>query len=244
MLDARLGADAQEEITPGEAVAGMILNGLGFAHRPLAFTPQCVAKRPLELWLREGVRAEMFNRFTLGRTLDQVHTSGCDLLCSAMALAVCAHAGLDLRFNHLDTTSFALTGEYVPDSDEHAMTITPGDAKDHRPDVKQAVLALMVSHDGGVPCVRKSWDGHASDTQMCQARAAALITTLPRSSTPRSLVADAKLYHEANAASLSPLGFITRIPHTLKRVSQAITQALTWDRWHSLDATTRDHRLE
>ena len=36
MIDARLGADAQEDITPGEAVAGMILNGLGFANRPLS----------------------------------------------------------------------------------------------------------------------------------------------------------------------------------------------------------------
>jgi transposase len=132
----------------------------------------------------------------------------------------------------------------VPDSDEQAMTITHGYSKDHRPDLKQAVLELMVSQDGGVPFVSKSWDGNASDTQIFQERAEALITTLQHSSTPRYLVADAKLYHEANAASLSQLSFITRIPHTLKRVSQAITQALTWDRWHSLDARTRYHRLE
>jgi transposase len=92
--------------------------------------------------------------------------------------------------------------------------------------------------------VSKSWDGNASDTQIFQERAEALITTLQRSSTPRYLVADATLYHEANAASLSQLGFITRIPQTLTRVSQAITQALSWDRWHRLDATTRYHRLE
>jgi len=39
MINARLIPDAQEVITPGEAVAGMILNGLGFAHRPLSLTP-------------------------------------------------------------------------------------------------------------------------------------------------------------------------------------------------------------
>jgi transposase len=244
MIDARLGADAQEDITPGEAVAGMILNGLGFANRPLSLTPQFFAKTPLDLLFHEGVRAEMFNRFKLGRTLDKVHTYGCDVLFSEMALAVCAHEGLDLRFNHLDTTSFALTGAYVPDSDEQAITITHGYSKDHRPDLKQAVLELMVSQDGGVPFVSKSWDGNASDTQIFQERAEALITTLQRSSMPRYLVADAKLYHEANAASLSQLSFITRIPHTRKRVSQAITQALTWDRWHSLDATTHYHRME
>jgi hypothetical protein len=39
MINARLIPDAQAMITPGEAVAGMILNGLGFAHRPLSLTP-------------------------------------------------------------------------------------------------------------------------------------------------------------------------------------------------------------
>ena len=34
MIDTRIVPDEQEEITPGEAVAGMILNGLGFANRP------------------------------------------------------------------------------------------------------------------------------------------------------------------------------------------------------------------
>jgi uncharacterized protein DUF4277 len=39
MIDARIVPDEQEEITPGEAVAGMILNGLGFANRPLSEPP-------------------------------------------------------------------------------------------------------------------------------------------------------------------------------------------------------------
>ena len=44
MLDARLGLHDQEEITAGEAVAGMILNGLGFSDRPLTLTPQFFGK--------------------------------------------------------------------------------------------------------------------------------------------------------------------------------------------------------
>jgi len=35
MIDARLVPDEQEGITPGEAVAGMILNGWGFAIAPV-----------------------------------------------------------------------------------------------------------------------------------------------------------------------------------------------------------------
>jgi transposase len=244
MINARLVPDSQEDITPGEAVAGMILNGLGFANRPLSLTPQFFTNKPLDLLFRPGVRADMFNRFKLGRTLDEVHAYGCDLLFSELALAVCAQEGLDRRFNHLDTTSFALTGAYMPDSDEQAITITYGHSKDHRPDLKQAVLELMVSQDGGVPFVSKSWDGNASDTAIFQERAAALLTTLQRSPTPRYLVADSKLYNEDNAANLLALGFITRIPNTLTLVAQVITQALRWDTWQRLDATTRYQRVE
>src|SRR6266511_3319686 len=71
MINARLVPDAQEVMTPGEAVAGMILNGLGFANRPLSLTPQFFANKPLDLLFRDGIRADMFNRFKLGRTLDE-----------------------------------------------------------------------------------------------------------------------------------------------------------------------------
>ena len=244
MLDARLGLHDQEEITAGEAVAGMILNGLGFSDRPLTLTPQFFANKPLVLLFREGVDAEMFNRFKLGRSLDEVSSYGCDLLLSELALAVCAQEGIAQRFNHLDTTSFSLTGAYIPDSDEHAIAITYGYAKDHRPDLKQAVLELMVSQDGGVPLLSKSWDGNTSDIEIFQRRAQALLETLKNSPSPRYLVADSKLYHEGNAAHLKSLGFITRIPQTLKVVSQVIRQALEMDTWQRLDEQTGYQRLE
>jgi transposase len=244
MSDARLVPDEQEVLTPGEAVAGMILNGLGFSNRPLSLTPQFFANKPLDLLFREGVHAELFNRFKLGRTLEEVSAYGCDLLFSELALAVCGQEGIDQRFNHLDTTSFSLTGDYVPESDEQAITITHGYSKDHRPDLKQAVLELMVAQDGGVPLVSKSWDGNTSDTQIFQERAKALMATFQHSPTPRYLVADSKLYNEDNAATLKTLGFITRIPNTLKLVVQVITQVLRWDTWHRLDDTTRYQRIE
>ena len=193
MIDARLVPDEQEGITPGEAVAGMALNGLGFANRPLSLTPQFFTNKPLNLLLREEMRAEMFNRCKLGRTLDEVHAYGCDLLFSELALAVCVQEGIDQRFHHLDTTSLSLSGASVPESDEQAIPITHGYAKDHRPDLQHAVLELLVSHDGGVPMVSKRWDGHASDTQIFQERAAALLTAFAQAPTPRSLVAEAKL---------------------------------------------------
>lgn len=244
MLNARLVPNEQEEITPGEAMAGLILNGLGFAPRPLSLPPQFFAHKPLDLLFRGGVRAEMLNRFQLGRTLDEVSAYGCDLLCSELALPVCVQEGIELRFHPLDTTSVSLSGDYVPERDEQAMTMTHDYSKDYRPDLNQAVLELLVSQDGGVPLVSNSWEGHASDTQIFQERAKALLATLQRSPTPRYLVADAKVYNEDNAANLRQRGFLTRIPGTLKLVAQVLTQALTWDTWQRLEDTTRYERIE
>jgi len=244
IIDARLTPDEQEAITPGEAIKGMILNGLGFANRPLSLTPQFFANKPLDLLFRPGVEAAMFNRFKLGRTLDEVDTYGCELFFSEIALAVCQQEAIDQRLNHLDTTRFALSGEYSPESDEQAIAITHGSSKDHRPDLKQAVLELMVSQDGGVPLASKSWDGNAADTQIFQDRAEALLLTFQGSPTPRYLIADSKLYSEDNAAQLKQLGFITRIPGTRKLVSQVISQALRGATWQPIDDATRYQRLE
>ena len=104
MIDERIPPDPEEAITTGEAVAGMILNGLGFSQRPPSLTPQFFANKPLERLFRAEVRAAYFNRFKLGRSLDKVFAYGCDTLFSELSLAVCQQEGVDRRFRHVDTT--------------------------------------------------------------------------------------------------------------------------------------------
>ena len=64
---------------------------------------------------------------------------GGDLLLSELALAGCAQARSEPRFQHLDTTSFALSGHDGSESDKQAIAITHGYSKDHRPDLQQVV---------------------------------------------------------------------------------------------------------
>jgi len=244
LIDARLVPEEQEASTPGAAVAGMILKGLGFANRPLSLTPPFFPNQPLDVLWCPGVRAAMCHRLTRGRTLDAGHAYGGALLVSALALAGWAQARLTPRCPHLDTTSFARRGDEVPESDAPAMCLTHGSATAHRPDLPQAVCARLVSHEGGVPLVSKRWAGKTSDTQIVQARAEAWLAAVARSPTPRYLVADAPLDPEDPAAPLAQLGFSTRMPGTRKLVSQVLTQALQWDRWHRLDETTRSAGLE
>ena len=243
MIDGRLVPDEPERLTPGEAVAGMLLKGLGFAKRPLSFTPQLFATPPLALVVREGLAAPLGNRFKLGRTLAEASAYGCDLVCEALAWALCAHEGLERRFTHLDTPSFALTGADVPAGDAPARPMTHGYATDHRPDLQQAGLARMVSQDGGVPCVSKRWEGPTSDTQVFQPRAEALRRACKDPPTPRSLGAAATLACEAQAVPRAQRGLLTRLPATLTVVSQVMGQALQGDPGQTCDDNTRAQPL-
>ena len=237
LIDSRIESDQQEEITTGEAISGMILNGLGFSDRPMSLTPQFFKNKPLDVLFRPGLVASHFNRFKLGRSLDKVFGYGCDVLFSEISLYVCRQEGVDLRFHSLDTTTFSLTGTYVPDSDESAIRIVRGYSKDHRPDLKQVVLETIVSQNGGIPLMCKSWDGNTSDTKIFEARAADLIMQFQDADAPRYLVADAKLYTKDNAPNLSRLSFITRIPETIKTVGQVIKQAWDLDAWQVIDGS-------
>jgi transposase len=80
LIDSRIPSDTREEISCGEAIAGMIINGLGFSDRPLTLTPPFFENKALSNLFRQGVSAESFNRFKLGRALDDCHAYGCDLL--------------------------------------------------------------------------------------------------------------------------------------------------------------------
>ena len=72
-IDSHFKQDDKENISTGEAIAGMIINGLGFTQRPMTLTPQFFENKPLDILFRDGVSASHFNRFKLGRTLDDVH---------------------------------------------------------------------------------------------------------------------------------------------------------------------------
>jgi transposase len=184
-IDARLQPDDQEAIPPGEAVKGMMRHGLGFAPRPWSLSPQCLANKPLDLLLRPDLKGARFHRCKRGRTLEEVNPYGSDRLLSEIALVVCRQEAIDQRFNHRDTTSCSRTGDEVSESAQQAMAITPGASKDPRPDLQQAVWALMGAQDGGVPWMSKPWDGKAADSQSVQDRATALLSTCAQAPPPR-----------------------------------------------------------
>ncbi|WDE08121.1 DUF4277 domain-containing protein [Thalassomonas viridans] len=48
LIDQHFPQDEKQEITPGEAVKDMLINGQGFSNRPLSLTPQFFTNLPME----------------------------------------------------------------------------------------------------------------------------------------------------------------------------------------------------
>jgi len=249
LIDQQIHQDEQQEITTGEAVKGMIMNGLGFSNRPLSLSPQFFTNLPMEHLFRVGVKASHFNRHKLGRTLDQCYDYGTSQLFSLISEKACRQAQVNTVFQSLDTTSYSLSGDYestMEDEDSTAIRITHGYSKDSRPDLKQVVQEVIVSQDGGVPLACKVWDGNASDNKIFKARTKALIESFKSSSMPQYLVADSKLYHKDNAEFLSQVQFITLVPSTINLEKETISQAITSDNWTGIDDNYRyqSHLIE
>ena len=232
LIDKNIEPDDREDLTTGEAIAAMIINGLGFSDRPMSLIPEFFENKPLDKLIRAGIKSEQLNRFKLGRSLDKVSEYGCDLLFNKIGYEVCINNGIDMKFTSLDTTNFSLEGKYLSDIDKQEIEITYGYSKAKRPDLKQVVLELMVSQDGGIPFISKSWSGNSSDNEIFETRAKEIINSAKMSKS--YTIADSKLYSKDNAENLKYLKFITRIPGVLKEENKLIENALN-NEWLELN---------
>ena len=125
------GQDAQshERGGVGTATVAMILTGLGFSNRRLYLVPQFFANTPLERLLGPGITAEDLNDECLGRALDWLYAHDPTTLFAGIALRARRAFGIRAHQVPVDTTSFAVTGEYVTeleDLDGQTIAVTDG----------------------------------------------------------------------------------------------------------------------
>ena len=152
-LDAQ-DEQSHERVGVGTATVAMILNGLGFSNRQLYLVPQYFADKPVERLLGPGITAADLNDDCLGRTLDWLYAHDPTTLFAGIAAQARRVFGIRARQVHVDTTSFSVSGAYVPEEgDLHATTIaiTYGYSRDRRADLKQWMLARAFTHEGDVP---------------------------------------------------------------------------------------------
>src|SRR5580692_6414616 len=70
LIDQKIGSDNQQNVSTGEAVAAMVMNGLGFVSRPLSLTPQFFETKALDILFSRELDPADLNRHRLGRALD------------------------------------------------------------------------------------------------------------------------------------------------------------------------------
>src|SRR3974377_756260 len=121
------------------------------------------ATKPVEHLLGAGITAEMLHDDCLGRTLDWLYDRDPTTLFAGIARQARQRFGIAARQVHVDTTSFAVTGEYDAEADAQAIAVTYGYSRAHRADLKQWMLALATSRQGDVPLFCRALDGNASD---------------------------------------------------------------------------------
>jgi transposase len=226
-LDALAGPN-QQQVSIGTATVAMILNGLGFSNRRLYLVSQFFATKPVEHLLGAGITAEMLHDDCLGRTLDWLHAHDPTALFAGIARQARQRFGIPARQVHVDTTSFAVTGEYEPDLDAHTIAVTYGYSRDHRADLKQWMLALATTRAGDVPLFCQALDGNASDKVSLVATVEALAQQLRGDLEEAPIfVADSGVYSAENVARLSAAGvrWISRVPETSTEARAALEVA-------------------
>lgn len=216
-------------VTVGNAVKAMVLNGLGFVNQQLYLVPLFFQHKPTQRLIAPGIEAPHLNDDTLGRALDTLYAYGVTELYSLIAATAATRLGLAPAFAHLDSTSFHVDGRYNSDEepDAHVIHITHGYSRDHRPDLNQVMLDLIVEQQAGIPLLMKPLSGNTSDALDFGHIVTHHIAQLHATYGTTYLVADSALYSAENLQQLANTGskWITRVPATLTAAQAVLARA-------------------
>jgi transposase len=217
------------DLTVGEAVKAMVLNGLGFANHALYLVPRFFENKPTSRLIAPRVTPTQLNDDALGRALDTLYAYGVTELYSLIAATAAKRLGLAATFAHLDTTSLHVDGRYnsAAEPDAEVIHITRGYSRDHRPDLNQVMLELIVEHQAGIPVLMQPLSGNTSDGKTFGHVVKEYMTQLQTTYGTTYLVADSALYNEDNLQKLAEttVKWITRVPATLHEAQAALAQA-------------------
>jgi transposase len=105
----------------------------------------------------------------IGRALDHLFDADRAALLTEVIVAVGQRFSLRFDQLHNDSTTIRFCGQYPSARGrklrgKRAPFITYGYSKDHRPDLKQLLIALTTSADGGVPIQFRCCDGNTNDS--------------------------------------------------------------------------------
>jgi transposase len=231
-------------VSLGQAVKAMVLNGLGFVNQQLYLVPSFFQNKPTKRLVGPGITAAHLNDDVLGRALDALYSTGVTSLYSLIATEAATRLGVLAQYAHLDTTSFHVDGRYnsAEEPDATVIHITQGYSRDHRPDLNQVMLELIVEHQAGIPVLMKPLSGNTNDSVEFGRVVTEHVQQLRTAHRITYLVADSALYNAENLGHIAQSGvkWITRVPATLNEV-QAVLVHVTPDTMTPLTEGYRYH---
>lgn len=233
IIDGHLPNNSPDKIlSTGNAVVGLILNGLGFVNKRLYLVSKFFESKPVDKLLGVSyLKSEHFNDDALGRGLDAIYEYGASKLYALISSQAIQHLsasyGLKLESGQLDNTNFHLHGsakELVQQS-EKILEITRGHSKDHRPDLVQIGLQLIVENQSGIPLLMEVLSGNQEESKSYGEFIKKYTAQLDKDFDLRVIVVDSKLYNQNNLSLLggkASLTWITRVPNSLKVVKELL----------------------
>jgi len=96
------------------------------------------------------------------------------------------------------------------DEDQQLITITEGYSKDHRPDLKQAVVTLITSQASSIPIWLETLDGNSSDRASFPKTVQAYCRALGEAEQPY-YVMDSAGYSGDNLKGMEQVRWLTRV---------------------------------
>jgi transposase len=226
-IDDRLPCDSQRKVSSGRAAVAMILNGLGFTNRRLYLTHQFFESKAIERLLGPDLEAKDITDYTLAHALDDIAEYGSSKLFAEVAFGIAIDNNLLEDTNHLDTTSILVHGAYEVNDDPKTVEVARGFSKDHRPNLKQVVLSLVVNGASSIPLWMNALDGNSSDK-------VSFHETIKKVEDFRAQIdvkgkfkwiADAALYTKERLLKSNDYIWVTRVPESIAEAKSLVEKA-------------------
>jgi transposase len=222
-------------LDPGTHVTALIINIL-CRRDPLYRVEEFYQEQDLELLFGTHVEPNNFNDDALGSTLDKIYAAGAKKVFSAVVLKAQLKEDIVCRVLHGDTTARLVYGNY---RQVEGLNVTYGYNKEHRTDLKQYKVGLVVTEDG-FPVIGEILDGNLDDKSWNKQ----LLSNLPAHFNLEELkkivyVADSALVTQDSLEAIGDdLRFISRLPDTFNLAAELTQAAFTGDSWVELGKLT------
>lgn len=234
--------NSRRVVSAGKAVVAMILNGLGFTNRRLYLTHQFFENKPTELLLDEDIQSSDITNYTLGHTLDEIAAYSASGLFAEVAFETAIEHDLINQVNHLDSTSISVHGTYKSEDDMDEenpgmIKITRGFSKDHRPDLNQIVLSMVVNGACSFPLFMEPLDGNSSDKTSFHETIAKVREFQKQINLQTNFkwIADSALYTKDGLLKSNDYNWLTRVPETIKEAKTLVQQPDEQVKWQVLN---------